>query len=151
MNDLEELEDRVHREHEDGGNGPDHTGGAGSRAPPHHTTTTPTHNSHVAQPRERILSTPRKFLSGEDPLVWLDDFNLIAKGNNWHQATKLNTVGLYLGGTAQKWYTSNHTIWTTFGAFADAFEGRYLTHALKAKARVAAQEYRQGPDQTVDE
>lgn len=106
---------------------------------------------HVAQPRERILSTPRKFQPGEDPLVWIEDFNLTAKGNNWHAATKLNTVGLYLAGTAQKWYTSNHNDWGTFTAFSTAFEARYLTHALKAKARMAAQEYRQTQYQAVDE
>ncbi|KAF9271037.1 hypothetical protein BGZ74_006596, partial [Mortierella antarctica] len=49
------------------------------------------------------------------------------------------------------WYTNNHNSWTTFAAFDEAFENRYLTHALKAKARVAAQEYRQTQYQTVDE
>ncbi|KAF9198619.1 hypothetical protein BGZ59_004481, partial [Podila verticillata] len=92
-----------------------------------------------------------KFQPGEDPLVWIEDFNLTAKGNNWHAATKLNTVGLYLSGTAQKWYSTNHNSWSTFNAFTEAFENRYLTHALKAKARMAAQEYRQSQYQTVDE
>lgn len=115
------------------------------------TNSTSTTTTHVAQPCERILSTPRKFQPGEDPLVWIEDFNLTAKGNNWHAATKLNTVGLYLSGTAQKWYITNHNSWSTFNAFTEAFENRYLTHALKAKARMAAQEYRQSQYQTVDE
>ncbi|KAG0009186.1 hypothetical protein BGZ82_004164, partial [Podila clonocystis] len=110
---------------------------------------TQTHNNN--QLRERILVTPRKFHPGEDPLRWIEDFEVIAKGNNWIGISKLNTVGVYLAGTAQQWFSTNHHKWKTFKAFNEDFETRYLTHTLQAKALKLAQEYRQESDQSVDE
>ncbi|GJJ70160.1 hypothetical protein EMPS_02509 [Entomortierella parvispora] len=94
-------------------------------------------------PRERVLATPRLHSPGEDPIAWLSHFDLVSQGNNWPPTTQFNTVGLYLGLNALHWFKEKHSTWTTFDDFKKAFRAKFLIHAFTAKARAAAQAFRQ--------
>ncbi|KAF9368391.1 hypothetical protein CPB97_004671 [Podila verticillata] len=80
------------------------------------------------QPRERTLSTPPKLYPNDDPLLWVDDFLLAARGNNWQDKDLIKTAGVYLTGIAQLRYQDHHHEWPTFEDFATALKKEYLTH-----------------------
>lgn len=101
--------------------------------------------------RERILATPNTYQPGEDPIVWLTQFDVVSRGNNWSDTSKLDTVGVYMGGISQDWYQAHHDHWKTFEAFKVAFRAKFLTPAIKARARAAANEFRQTQHMSVEE
>ncbi|KAG0047177.1 hypothetical protein BGZ83_007725 [Gryganskiella cystojenkinii] len=56
-----------------------------------------------------------------------------------------------MGASAQEWYRDNHTFWINLDEFKAAFRLRSLTHAIKAKARASAKDFRRGHYQSVED
>ena len=64
--------------------------------------------------RESSHLKPRVFhgKESEDPKQWLDDFERIAKANNWSAQRWPEIAGGYLEGIAADWYNDNNfVIW----------------------------------------
>lgn len=53
-----------------------------------------------SQHQERQLATPRNLVSVADGLEWLQNYEEIARANNWSSRAKLNIVTIYLLGSS---------------------------------------------------
>ncbi|KAG0221507.1 hypothetical protein BGW42_007573 [Actinomortierella wolfii] len=84
----------------------------------------------------------------DDPILWLDDFIRIAKNYNLSDAAKKDTVGALIAPNARYWYDDNYEKWETFGDFVKAFEKLYQTRSYIERMTMAAERYRQGPQES---
>ncbi|KAF9273382.1 hypothetical protein BGZ68_001562 [Mortierella alpina] len=67
--------------------------------------------------RERTIAQPARYHHNDDPLDFLLQFERIARGKSWQDKAKLDTLGVYLDGSAQTWYEDNHHLWHDYGMF----------------------------------
>ncbi|KAF9565619.1 hypothetical protein EC968_004051 [Mortierella alpina] len=79
------------------------------------TTRAPAETHRPSYPRERAIARPSRFHPKDDPLDFLLQFERIARGNNWLDKAKLDTLGVYLEGSAQTWYEDNHHLRHGYG------------------------------------
>ncbi|KAG0219762.1 hypothetical protein BGW41_008173, partial [Actinomortierella wolfii] len=87
----------------------------------------------------------------EDPILWLDKYELVARANNWTPATQLEVVGSLLPPTAIAWYNEFRPTWKTYDDFKAAFEECYQTPSYIMSMRMLAQSYRQGRNESVNQ
>ncbi|KAG9319356.1 hypothetical protein KVV02_004908 [Mortierella alpina] len=76
--------------------------------------------------QERQIATPRTFSANDDCVDWLQDFEEIARANNWSSKVKLDIIPVYLEGKAVKtWFRDNQQEWGDFDSFKLAFDTRF--------------------------
>jgi hypothetical protein len=78
------------------------------------------------QHQERQLATPQKLRSIGNGLEWLQDFEEIARANNWTSRAKLDIIPIYLVETSTKtWFRENLQEWSDFDSFKLAYNNRF--------------------------
>ncbi|KAK3832327.1 MAG: hypothetical protein J3R72DRAFT_454159 [Linnemannia gamsii] len=79
-----------------------------------------------SQHQERQLATPRKLINLGGTLEWLQDFEEIARANNWSSRAKLDIIPIYMEVKSTKtWFRENLQEWSDFDSFKLAFNTRY--------------------------
>ncbi|KAG0256705.1 hypothetical protein DFQ27_005537 [Actinomortierella ambigua] len=62
--------------------------------------------------QERRLSTPCKFALSLDCKQWIEDFEEIARANNWQRQTWMDILPVFLEGLSTKtWFRENRPAW----------------------------------------
>jgi hypothetical protein len=83
------------------------------------------------QHQERQLATPKKLNYIENSLEWLQDFEEIARANNWSSRAKLDIIPIYLEEKSTKtWFRENLQEWNDFDSFKLAFINRFRRDSL---------------------
>ncbi|OAQ22275.1 hypothetical protein K457DRAFT_131391 [Linnemannia elongata AG-77] len=78
------------------------------------------------QHQERQLATPQKLVSVNEGLEWLQDFEEIARANNWSSRAKLDIIPVYLQEKSTKtWFRENLQEWSDFDSFKLAYINRF--------------------------
>ncbi|KAG0018992.1 hypothetical protein BGZ82_000275 [Podila clonocystis] len=76
--------------------------------------------------QERQLATPRKFSVYDDCATWMQDFEEIARANNWSPRAKLDIIPIYLEAKSVKtWFRESQQEWGDFDSFKLAFDTRF--------------------------
>ncbi|KAG0284550.1 hypothetical protein BGZ96_011077 [Linnemannia gamsii] len=77
--------------------------------------------------QERQLATPTIFRAASiDGFEWMQDFEEIARANNWSPKAKLDIVPIYLKTKSDKtWFRENRHEWGDFDSFRLAFVERF--------------------------
>ncbi|KAF9958980.1 hypothetical protein BGZ72_010512 [Mortierella alpina] len=78
---------------------------------------------------ERKLMTPTPFSLGDCGAEWMQDFEEIARANNWNCQAKQDIVPIYLKDKSNKsvktWFRETQHEWQDFDSFKLAFVARY--------------------------
>lgn len=86
-----------------------------------------------SQHQERQLATPRNLVSMADALEWLQNYEEIARANNWSSRAKLNIVAIYLQYLVVQIHSSAisnlfHTcIWKMFNSSSESLKNNNKT------------------------
>ncbi|KAG9327141.1 hypothetical protein KVV02_000857 [Mortierella alpina] len=88
------------------------------------------HSRACCSRQERQLTTPTPFFIGICAAEWMQDFEEIARANNWSSQAKLDIVPIYLKDTFRKktlktWFRNNQHEWHDFDSFKLAFVAQY--------------------------
>ncbi|PKY60255.1 hypothetical protein RhiirA4_483758, partial [Rhizophagus irregularis] len=103
-----------------------------------------TANNNALQTRgTQAAQIPTFYGGNQDPIAWLNEFNLACAANGWNNAQKLQIVPAYLKGAAAVWYqtVAGNPINAWDGAannntFEHVFKQRFRTPALELYQRI---------------
>ncbi|CAB4433280.1 unnamed protein product [Rhizophagus irregularis] len=116
-------------------------------------------NNNALQTRGTQAAQILTFYGGnQDPIAWLNEFNLSCAANGWNNARKLQIVPAYLKGAAAVWYqtVAGNPINAWDGAannntFEHVFKQRFRTPALVELWSTELDQRQQRPDESVDQ
>lgn len=96
----------------------------------------------------------------QDPITWLNEFNLVCAANGWNDARKLQIVPAYLKGATSVWWQmiglgNPINAWNNNAAQANSFihqfEQRFRTPSLVEMWSTELDQRQQGVNETVDQ
>jgi hypothetical protein len=116
-------------------------------------------NNNVLQNRGTYAAQVPTFYGGnQDPIAWLNEFNLASAANGWNNARKLQIIPAYLKGAAAVWYQTvvGNPITAWAGAmnnntFEYVFKQRFHTPALVELWSTELDQWQQQPGESVDQ
>src|SRR5215469_12547953 len=116
-------------------------------------------NNNVMQNRgNQAVQTPTFYGRNQDPITWLNEFNLASAANGWNNARKIQVVPAYLKGAAAVWYQTviGNPINAWGGAqnnntFEHVFKQRFRTPALVELWSTELDQRQQQPEESVDQ
>ncbi|KAL1918538.1 uncharacterized protein VTP21DRAFT_3198 [Calcarisporiella thermophila] len=101
---------------------------------------------------DRRIATPTPWYGSpaEDPVSWLQNFEMVKKANGWSDETACNVVGSLCLGSAATWYQRNETKLDSWLKFREEFLKYYRSGVRKEIWRTALRTKRQRADESVD-
>ena len=119
---------------------------------------TVTANNNVLQNRGQVVPIPTFSGGNQDPVTWLNEFNLACAANGWNVARKLQVVPAYLKGPAATWYQiaagapiNAWAVAANNNNFEHAFLTRFRTPAMVEMWDTELEQRQQQPGESVDE
>ncbi|CAB4389358.1 unnamed protein product [Rhizophagus irregularis] len=94
-----------------------------------------TANNNAMQNRgTQAAQVPMFYGGNQDPIAWLNEFNLACAANGWNNARKLQIVPAYLKGAAAVWYQT--VIGNPINAWDGAANNNTFEHVFKQRFRM---------------
>ncbi|CAB4392219.1 unnamed protein product [Rhizophagus irregularis] len=84
----------------------------------------------------QAAQVPTFYGGNQDPIAWLNEFNLACAANGWNNARKLQIVPAYLKGAATVWYQT--VIGNPINAWDGAANNNTFEHVFKQRFRMPA-------------